>query len=113
MAKVYSIPDDFPPVPEIGIRATAQEWMKAENEWKSRLAQYVRGRNPSCKLAGKVVSFYVADGSAQYMVWTTKPLALLHLPLGDAYQIPDAHARGLRVSDIKDQVKRSSLPNRW
>jgi hypothetical protein len=51
----------------------------------------------------RVMSFPVADGKACYFVKSEKPLVLQHIPLGDAYQIPDAHLRGLRPADWKKQ----------
>jgi hypothetical protein len=36
----------------------------------------------------------------------SKPLTLVHLELGDAWHIPEAHARGLRLADIKAMVER-------
>lgn len=57
-------------------------------------------------IVGEVIRFQIADGYAQYMVWSVKPLELIHLPLGDAWSIPEAHARGLRLSDVRDMVER-------
>lgn len=58
-------------------------------------------------LTGEVVRFPIADGYAMYMVGEqSRTTFLVHMPLGDAWQIPEAHARGLRKPDIKDLVGR-------
>jgi hypothetical protein len=57
-------------------------------------------------LAGEIVRWPRGDGYAQYMVLSTKPLALIHLPLGDAWQMDSIFLRGLRASDIRQQVER-------
>ena len=43
----------------------------------------------------------VADGRAMYYVRSERPLVLAHIPIGDAYQAPGAHIRGLRLADIR------------
>jgi len=53
-----------------------------------------------------VIRFPRGDGYAQYMVWRTRPLSLLHLPVGDAWDLPDYQIRGLRVKDVRDIVAR-------
>lgn len=60
--------------------------------------------NGSSKLLGEVLRFQRGDGYAMYMVWRTRPLELIHLPVDDAWQVEDALIRGLRLSDIKDMV---------
>lgn len=60
-------------------------------------------------LVGEVVRFGMADGHAIYVVWSQRPLSLVHVPIFDAWQIPEAHARGLRVKDIRAAVKRDKF----
>jgi hypothetical protein len=43
------------------------------------------------KNVGEIVKFAVADGYAEYMVLSMRPMKLIHLPLGDAYQFPYVH----------------------
>src|SRR5213075_1881759 len=76
---------------------------KAWNDAIAKLAVLAR-QNDSSDLVGQVIGFPVADGSAQYMVWKQKPLQLIHLPIGDAYSISEAEARGLRVADVRRMV---------
>jgi hypothetical protein len=62
-------------------------------------------RQPEGTLKGAIVSFPYADGRAMYLVRTESPLTLQHIPYGDAWQIPDAHIRGLRLEDIRKMVE--------
>ncbi|TJY57139.1 hypothetical protein E4T66_17155 [Sinimarinibacterium sp. CAU 1509] len=107
MATVYRAPSEFPP-PKLdfssGFNSGFAAYQKAEDEYIARLATAARAQRPTVDLVGEVVRFQIADGYAQYMVWSTRPLQLVWLELGDAYAIPEAHARGLRLSDIKQLV---------
>lgn len=53
----------------------------------------------------RIVRFPVADGYALYYVKSLKPLVLQHIPYGDAWQIPYAHIRGLRLADVQQQIE--------
>lgn len=55
----------------------------------------------------KVISFPFADGFAMYFVKSMRPLVLQHIPYGDAWQIPYAHIRGLRLADVELMLKRT------
>ena len=106
MATAYSAPEGYDP-PEFDIddyRTGA--WQQKEADYIARLADRAKmnGTNP---LLGEVVSWPRGDGYAQYMVWQTKPLQLIHLAIGDAWQVEDVLIRGLRVADIRAMVERS------
>ncbi len=59
-----------------------------------------------------LLQFPVADGYALYIVNRTRPeIELIFVPSGDAWQIPEAHLRGLRISDITNQMKMRDLFN--
>jgi hypothetical protein len=109
MAKVYSLPAGFEP-PDFGQfivdgRYDREADDRLHKEFIDNLATYAREHN-SGDMVGEVVRFPAADGYAQYMVWSHKPLSLIHLPIHDAWQIPEAHARGLRLADIRAEVAR-------
>ena len=53
----------------------------------------------------RIFSHPYADGRAYYYIVTEKPLVLQHIPYGDAWQLPYAHIRGLRLSDIQAKRK--------
>lgn len=122
LATVYNPPKDFRPVPDMDEfmitdpdlpykRYDYKAHDEAENLWIKELADEARrlarlANSKGAGYIGEVVRFPRGDGSAMYLVWKTSPLELIHLPVGDAWQIPDAHSRGLRLSDIKDQIDR-------
>ena len=105
--KVYTAPHAVP-VPSFN----PTSWQADEAAYKVALAEFLRTHGWSGPLTGEVVSFPRADGYALYMVADKPPktrgeaTSLVHLPLGDAWSIPEAHARGLRKSDIVAMVKR-------
>lgn len=66
------------------------------------------------ELVGEIIKFQVADGYAEYMVKKVKPLQLIHLSDGDAWQADPILIRGLRVDDVRQIVRRpSSKGNRF
>lgn len=110
MAKVYAPPEHLPP-PVFDWKRPYADYEQKCSAWVQQLRDLAkaqpRAKASDPELIGEVVSFHVADGYAQYLVWATAPtLSLIHLPLGDGYSIPAAHARGLNVADIRDMVAR-------
>lgn len=99
MAKVFKAPFDPPPFRH-------ESWREDEEAYLAELRVLARARNKGA-LVGEIVSFPMADSGAVYMVWSESPFALIHLAIGDAWQIPDAHMRGLRKADVKAMVDRS------
>lgn len=65
----------------------------------SELRTWLKDHGYKHRKTGLIVRFPVADGCAQYMIMNTTNL--MYLPLGDAWQIPEAHARGLRISELE------------
>lgn len=114
MAKVYSTPEDFD-VPALSDFSRARgdsildrldAYDKACDKYRAKLAAYCRQMNPDNALVGKVLHLGpVGDGYAEYMVWNTKPLSLIHLPIGDAWQMPAAYERGLTLAEVKRMVR--------
>lgn len=102
MATAYSAPEDFEP-PAFNM----DTWQQDEEDYLSRLADRCKmnGTNP---LLGETISFPRGDGAAVYMVWNTKPLELIHVAIGDAWQVEEALIRGLRLADIREQVRRAA-----
>jgi len=100
MASIYCPPPGFEP-PKI---VDWKTWKEDEANYIERLTTHVK-EGSTDPLVGKIIRFQVADGYAQYMIWNTKPLQLIHLETGDAWQIPAAHARGLTLSDVKAMIK--------
>lgn len=104
MAKVWSAPIDPPEIDWSNF--DIEQYTKTESDYIEQLAELAR-RNGSSKLLGEEVRWQRGDGYARYMVWSTSPrLELVHLDLGDGWQVEDALIRGLRVSDVKQMVER-------
>ena len=56
------------------------------------------------KYVGKVIGFRVADGYAQYMVWTLTKW--VHLDEGDGWSADPATIRGTRARDVVEMIER-------
>lgn len=112
MAEVFTTPEGFRDTPAlIDFRfdgsVNFEAFAKAEEEWTKELAEWCQTNTDSrSDLIGEVIRFPQGDGTANYMVFRTKPLSLLHIPLGDAWNIPDYMLRGLRVKDVRELVRR-------
>jgi hypothetical protein len=118
MAKVYSPPVGFEP-PDFEDLCVDGRWdperdRQVHDEYLARLTEFVKNskRNTIAThkdgdLIGEIVHFPQGDGSAAYMVFNVKPLELLHLAIHDAWALPEAHERGLKLADIRDVVERN------
>jgi hypothetical protein len=102
MATVFRAPIDPPEISLDDLRSG--EYQRIENEYIDELAALAR-ENGKSPLLGETIKFPRGDGYARYMVWNTRPLQLVWLQLGDAWSVEDALIRGLRVSDVKQQVE--------
>jgi hypothetical protein len=106
MAKIFRAPKGMePPKIDYAKEGTFDKWMKVEQEYLGRLGQAIKkAYGHRCKEAGKVITFPVADGNAIYIVCDLKPVQLVWVELGDAYQFQYAHR--LLASDIREAVRR-------
>jgi hypothetical protein len=87
-------------------RFSVEAMAASEQRYTGQVEAWLRENGYHHKLTGHIVRFPVADGAAQYMI--ANGTTLIHLPLGDAWQIPAAHARGLRISDIQAEITRAA-----
>ena len=89
MAKIYNVPKE--------VKVPTMDWNNIEqydkdcNQFKQDLKDFIVANGNKGKNVGKIVSYQVADGHAEYMVVSMKPLGLVHLPLGDAYEFGFMH----------------------
>lgn len=109
MATVYATPAGFDPPDFMEALVDGRYDHELDDrihaEYIARLAVEARSTSTGA-LVGEIVRFQIADGYAQYMVWKEKPLTLVHLAIHDAWSIPEAHARGLRLADVRGMVER-------
>lgn len=105
-ATIYAAPEEVGDPPEI-------EWVQGadfddilapEREWEEKVKEWCRQFGTGA-LRGEEVRWGRGDGYARYVVYTERPLALIHLGTGDAWEIDDIMRRGLRLSDIRENVK--------
>jgi hypothetical protein len=94
--KVYSPPVEIGEPP--ALRGSLPDTQVAEDAWLDGLRNWCKDRSKH-RLAGKMIYLPIADGAAQYMV--LNGTTLIHVPLGDAWHVPDYQTRGLRVSDLE------------
>lgn len=111
MTTVYRHPDYFPDPPRFEDFLTPggkhhydfAAHYEAEEQWVRDLQAEARRANPKADLAGETIYFPMGDGKAVYVMWSNS--SMVHCPIGDSWSIPDAHARGLRVRDIRDMIR--------
>lgn len=96
MATAYLSPIDPP-------RFNTETWRQDEDNYIEKCRAICR-ENGDHPLLGEVIKWGRADGYAMYMVYNVKPFQLIHLPLGDAYQVEDALIRGLRLKDVQEMI---------
>jgi hypothetical protein len=108
MAQVYATPIPAPDFNDAMVsgRFNDQRYRKLNAAFIEQCRDWLKQNGYTSPLAGKIVRFPVADGYAEYMIVSLRPVTLMHLPFGDSYQIPEAHARGLRASDLRELVER-------
>lgn len=100
MAKIYSAPEHIK-CPSLSI--PWDELKQVEEKYVEELKSYLLERNPKGKNVGEIVYFPVADGFAQYMVASMRPLELVHIPLGDAWHF--RYIERLTAKDIQQQIE--------
>jgi hypothetical protein len=101
MAKIYSPPQELAETPDF---FPIENWQQREQEWVDKMREWCL-TNGSGDLCGEIVREGVGDGYAQYMVFKSKPLTLIHLPIGDAWNFQWANKWNLK--DIKGMVERN------
>jgi hypothetical protein len=111
MAEAFDIPEEMDGgIPGIDGyfgegRFDAEGYFAAEQEFVQSLAEWAR-ENGSGDLAGEEWRTPVGDGYARYIVFKNRPLQLIKIPTGDAWDADPIMLRGLRVSDIREHVAR-------
>lgn len=103
MAKIFSPPSEVGEKPPFDYRNVEASLMQ-EEQWVQSIKTWIKSHSPSKDpIIGEEISFPVADNYARYIVYGLKPLALIHLPTGDAYQFQ--YANRLTVSDVREKVR--------
>lgn len=106
MAKVYTAPKEIKK-PVFNFNDIAG-YQKAQEQYVEDLKVLLLKRKKG-KNIGETIRFQVADGYAQYMVASMKPLELVHIPLGDAYDFQYAHR--LTAKDVQEKIDQQKRMN--
>ena len=104
MAKVYRAPKGIIK-PEFNVN-DIQGSLEAEIKYEKEIIDFCKNVS-SHKYAGTVLRFPIADGYATYVVYNGREM--IHVDTGDAYQIPEAHSRGIRINE---EAKRAIAINK-
>jgi hypothetical protein len=104
MGKIYAPPEGFEP-PDLTIQ-DIDKYLKECEKYEENLVKAIRTAYKGvCREAGEVISFPVCDGKARYIVATLKPVKLIHIDTGDAYQAPYVHR--LTAKDLREEIRRT------
>jgi hypothetical protein len=101
-AKILSAPKTIQ-LPVIDYSDTAA-WQAQEEKYVQDVKEYClkSTRNQGDPYVGKILGIPCGDGQASYMVHSTKPLQLVHLPIGDAWESP--YAELFTLNKLKEQI---------
>jgi hypothetical protein len=102
MAKIYSAPKEVGAAPEITHPFDFEAYEKATQKHIADVVKYAKD-NGSSELAGEIVRFPVGDGYAQYVVFSLKPVQLIHLAVHDRWHFQ--YANRLTATDIRKEVR--------
>jgi len=100
MATIYAAPEEIK-VPKMDF-ANVQQWKKDEEKYIEELKAFCEECNSGGKNVGEIIRFPVADGHAEYMVASMKPVELIHIPLGDCWDFQYAHR--LTAKDVQEKI---------
>jgi len=99
MAKVYSAPEQIK-VPGINFgdfKKYEEDCKKYLEELRNFLLKRKVGKN-----IGEIIKFPAADGYAQYMVASMRPLEIVHIPLWDGWDFHYAHL--LTAKEVQKKI---------
>jgi hypothetical protein len=109
MGKIYSPPIEIGKFEFDYSNFNMEAFTKAETEYVEKVKHYAR-TSGSGDFRGEEIRFPVADGYARYIVFSTKPVVLLHLSIGDGWMYEYAHR--LTAKDIAEEVRRRKETNK-
>ena len=102
MATVYSALSTVP-TPKFPQPYNHEEYQKNEDKYIADIKKELKSMGYNGKNFGEIIMFPVADGNALYMVVSMRPLKLMHLPLGDAWDFQYAHL--LTAKEVNEKIE--------
>lgn len=103
MGKVYSAPTEIEK-PKFDYRNMSasrkaeEDYIKAVGDWAKQHSK----DKANAQYVGERYSIPMADSQASYIVFSLKPVALIHLPIGDEWD--SQWANRATATDIKKQI---------
>lgn len=79
-ATIYSAPEEIK-LPKFNWKS----WVEDEEVYLKELKDWCFKNSNSKKNVGEIINIPHADGYAKYMVFSMKPLSLIHIATGDAW----------------------------
>jgi len=111
-AKVFSSPKGYD-APPFDFNMSWEDRNKQDEQYLEHLKQWCLDNTnaPISRrgIIGEVIRFPVADNYARYMVFTTKPLTLIHISMYDGYHADPILLRGLRANDVQEMIRQNQL----
>jgi hypothetical protein len=108
MATAYANPLPSPELLEADGRFDYEAYKKRCEQYRADTLDYIkRELKGKGKYLGKVIRFPVADGYAQYMIWTLTKW--IHLDEVDGWHADPATIRGMRAVDVAERLDRRSV----
>lgn len=89
---------------DLGVEWSDRDFMSKQDAALAVVCAKIRAKRPDDKLAGELLHFGVADGSAVYVIESSKPLRLSHVDYCDNYMVPYTMIRGLRLADVEARI---------
>lgn len=106
-AQVFSAPEEVKQ-PNYDFQ-NVKAWKEQEETYIKEVKNFLAKKGYTGKNAGEIIQFPVADGYAQYMVASMRPLMLVHLPLGDAWDWQFAHL--LTAKEVQQKIDQRKAIN--
>jgi hypothetical protein len=107
MAQIFRPPKGFDlPKMETYVKKSGFKYDQYEKDCEAVIARLKQALKDSqtCPEAGEEIRFPVGDGYARYLVYSLKPVHLIHLDVGDAYHM--RYANRLTASDVRAEIKK-------
>lgn len=103
MAKIYSAPKSIK-LPKFDfLNSNHKKMIEDERKYIADLKQHIKEMGYTEVEAGEIIKFPVADGYAQYMILSLKPVRLIHIELGDAYAFQ--YVNLLKAKDVREKLR--------
>lgn len=102
MNQIFSSPEQIK-LPNIEDYKTFDTFYKAEDEYERKLKDYVLEHGEG-KYKGEELRIPHADGYARYLVYSLKPVRLVHIDTGDAWHA--SQVEYMPAAKIKEHIDR-------